>query len=231
MPIRQLPEEVASQIAAGEVIERPASVVKELLENALDAGASQVTIQIEAAGRNLVEVADNGVGIPAGDLPLAVARHATSKLATAEDLFRIRTLGFRGEALASIGSVSRLTLSSVEAGAVAGARLRVEGGRIAPVEPFGGPVGTVVRVEDLFYNVPARLKFLNKIIPNGSRLKRWSRAMRWHIHPSACVSRQTEGKACKPTAAETAGKSWPGCMAWRSPDRCWKYSPMRMTCG
>jgi DNA mismatch repair protein MutL len=164
MSIHLLADEVASQIAAGEVVERPASVVKELLENALDAGASQVTIQIEGAGKRLIEVADNGCGIPADELLLAVARHATSKLASAEDLFRIRTLGFRGEALASIGSVARLTLTSLAAGdgVAAGARLRVEGGRAGPVEPFGGPNGTVVRVEDLFFNVPARLKFLKQ---------------------------------------------------------------------
>jgi DNA mismatch repair protein MutL len=162
MPIHLLADEVASQIAAGEVVERPASVVKELLENALDAGANQVTIQIEGAGKRLIEVADNGCGIAEEELALAVARHATSKLASADDLFRIHTLGFRGEALASIGSVARLTLTSLESSAPSGARLRVEGGRVGFVEPAGGPVGTVVRVEDLFYNVPARLKFLKQ---------------------------------------------------------------------
>ncbi|HEY3344054.1 MAG TPA: DNA mismatch repair endonuclease MutL [Anaerolineaceae bacterium] len=162
MPIHLLADEVASQIAAGEVVERPASVVKELLENALDAGASQITIQIEGAGKRLIELADNGCGIAEAELALAVARHATSKLDSADDLFRIRTLGFRGEALASIGSVARLTLTSLESSAPAGARLRVEGGRVGFVEPAGGPIGTVVRVEDLFYNVPARLKFLKQ---------------------------------------------------------------------
>jgi DNA mismatch repair protein MutL len=160
MPIRILDPAVASQIAAGEVVERPASVVKELLENALDAGARQVSIRVEAAGKRLIEVVDDGGGIPAGELALAVSRHATSKLSTSEDLQHIRTLGFRGEALASIGSVSRLTLASRSAQESVGARLRVEGGAAEAVKPVGSPVGTSVRVEELFYNVPARLKFL-----------------------------------------------------------------------
>jgi DNA mismatch repair protein MutL len=162
MPIRILPPEVASQIAAGEVVERPASVVKELVENALDAGAKSVVVSVAAAGRTLVQVSDDGVGIPADELPLAIERHATSKLASADDLFRIATLGFRGEALASIGSVSRMTITSRTAESSAGARLRVEGGIIGKLEKIGAPVGTVVSVEDLFYNVPARLKFLKQ---------------------------------------------------------------------
>ncbi len=160
MQIHLLPPEVASQIAAGEVIERPASVVKELLENALDAGARHITIRIDSAGRRLIEVADNGTGIPADQVLLAVARHATSKLQSAEDLFHISTLGFRGEALASIGSIARLTITSRAQGADAAAQLRVEGGQAGSVAPVGAPQGTVIRVEDLFFNVPARLKFL-----------------------------------------------------------------------
>ena len=160
MPIRLLSTEVASQIAAGEVIERPASVVKELMENALDAGAKSVTISVEEVGRRMIEVADDGSGIASDELALAVSRHATSKLSKAEDLFRISTLGFRGEALASIGSVSRMTVTSKIVSSKAGARIRVEGGGEGKVEVVGAPVGTVVRVEDLFYNVPARLKFL-----------------------------------------------------------------------
>jgi DNA mismatch repair protein MutL len=162
MTIRVLPPEVASQIAAGEVVERPASVVKELLENALDAGAKSVTVNIATAGRTLIQVADDGTGIPAEELTLAIERHATSKLVSADDLFRIATLGFRGEALASIGSVSRLTITSRTANSPAGARLRVEGGTIGRLEIVGAPVGTVVSVEDLFYNIPARLKFLKQ---------------------------------------------------------------------
>lgn len=160
MPIHILPADIASQIAAGEVVERPASVVKELLENSIDAKADNIRIEIQDAGRRLIEVLDNGIGIPNGELALAVERHATSKLQDAEDLFNIHTLGFRGEALASIGSVSRLTITSRTAGSETGARLQVEGGRNTKVSTVGSPVGTVVQVENLFYNVPARLKFL-----------------------------------------------------------------------
>ncbi len=162
MPIRLLSPEVASQIAAGEVIERPASVVKELVENSLDAGAASISVMIEDAGRKLIEVGDDGSGIPGDQIALAVSRHATSKLATAKDLFSISTLGFRGEALASIGSVSRMTITSRTADSGSGVRIRVEGGASGEVQEVGAPQGTVVRVEDLFYNVPARLKFLKK---------------------------------------------------------------------
>ncbi len=137
-------------------------MVKELVENALDAGASSVDVEIAAAGRTRVQVADDGAGIPADELALAMERHATSKLASADDLFHITTLGFRGEALASIGSVSRLTITSRTAGSPEGARLHVEGGLIGRLEKTGAPAGTLVSVEDLFYNVPARLKFLKQ---------------------------------------------------------------------
>jgi DNA mismatch repair protein MutL len=160
MPIRLLSSEVASQIAAGEVVERPASVVKELLENSLDAGAGAIQISVDEAGKRLIEVADDGSGIPSSELELAVSRHATSKLVRSDDLFSISTLGFRGEALASIGSVSRMTITSRVRDEMEGACLRVEGGRLGSLTKVGTTVGTTVRVEDLFYNVPARLKFL-----------------------------------------------------------------------
>jgi DNA mismatch repair protein MutL len=148
VPIHVLAPEVASQIAAGEVVERPASVVKELLENALDAGATHIKIDVREAGRRLVAVADDGCGINDQELLLAVERHATSKLSSADDLFKIETLGFRGEALASIGSVSRLTITSRSGSSPSGVRLQVDGGRVAGVQSIGVPPGTVVSVED-----------------------------------------------------------------------------------
>ncbi|MDZ7843748.1 MAG: DNA mismatch repair endonuclease MutL [Anaerolineales bacterium] len=160
MKIKVLPDEIASQIAAGEVIERPASVVKELIENSLDAGADQIEITIREAGRRLIEIADNGSGIPAGDLPLTVTRHATSKLSTAEDLVRIETLGFRGEALASISSVSQMTITSRHEEEEIGSRIEIAAGEVGAQEEIGTPAGTIIRVANLFYNVPARLKFL-----------------------------------------------------------------------
>ncbi|MCC6300445.1 MAG: DNA mismatch repair endonuclease MutL [Anaerolineales bacterium] len=160
MPIRLLSSEVASQIAAGEVIERPASVVKELLENSLDAGAKTISISVEETGKKMIEIADDGTGIPSAELELAASRHATSKLVRSDDLFSISTLGFRGEALASIGSVSRMTITSRVKDEKEGARLVVEGGKARKPTKVGATVGTIVRVEDLFYNVPARLKFL-----------------------------------------------------------------------
>lgn len=164
MTIHVLPDQLASQIAAGEVVERPSSVVKELVENAIDAGATAITIDIRAGGRELIQVADNGDGIPADEIETAFQRHATSKLSSADDLWAIRTLGFRGEALAAISAVSRLTVVSRARDAAAGVRLLLEGGVTATRESVGAPVGTVIAVENLFYNVPARLKFLKSAI-------------------------------------------------------------------
>jgi len=160
MPIRLLPPDVASKIAAGEVVERPASVVKELLENAIDAGAADIRVELLEGGRRLIRVSDDGCGIPAAEVGLAFARHATSKLVTVDDLFRVRTLGFRGEALASIAAVSRLTLSTRAQGEEVGAAARLEGGEIIAQQAQGRPQGTMVQVENLFFNTPARLKFL-----------------------------------------------------------------------
>lgn len=159
-PIRALPALLVNQIAAGEVVERPASVVKELVENAIDAGATRIEVTIEGGGRDLIRVVDDGCGIPPEELPLAVAAHATSKIAEAEDLNAIRTMGFRGEALASIASVSRLRIVSRPRSAVAAAELLAEGDRVEPPRPAAAPPGTSVSVADLFGSVPARRKFL-----------------------------------------------------------------------
>ncbi|WP_322418734.1 DNA mismatch repair endonuclease MutL [Mesorhizobium huakuii] len=158
MPIRQLSETMINQIAAGEVIERPASVVKELVENALDAGASRVEIVTAGGGLNLIRVTDDGSGIPEPELSLAIARHCTSKLA--EDINDIRSLGFRGEALPSIGSVSRLSIRSRTASGDSAAEIGIEGGRVLPVRPAAANRGTTVEVRDLFFATPARLKFM-----------------------------------------------------------------------
>jgi DNA mismatch repair protein MutL len=163
MPIRILSDQLASQIAAGEVVERPASVVKELVENALDAGATTVNVEIRQGGRELVQVADNGNGIPAGELETAFRRHATSKLATAADLQAIATLGFRGEALAAIAAVSEITVVTRANGEAAGTRLQLSGGQPVSRDTVGAPQGTVIAVENLFFNVPARLKFLKTV--------------------------------------------------------------------
>jgi DNA mismatch repair protein MutL len=160
MPIRVLREEVAAQIAAGEVVERPASVVKELIENSLDAGAATITVEADNGGRRLIRVIDDGVGIPADEARLAFARHATSKLRTVDDLSRIATLGFRGEALASIAAVSRTTMATRHQDESVGTEVQVEGGEVRVERPVGAAVGTVVTVENLFFNTPARLKFL-----------------------------------------------------------------------
>ncbi|MBR1608415.1 MAG: DNA mismatch repair endonuclease MutL, partial [Kiritimatiellae bacterium] len=158
--IRVLPEDVANKIAAGEVVERPASVVKELMENALDAGASRIRVEVVAGGRRLVAVSDDGRGMCREDAVLAPERQATSKLRTAEDLAGISTMGFRGEALPSIASVSRFVLATRRREDEAGTRVEINGGTLADVSECGAPPGTRVEVRDLFYNLPARRAFL-----------------------------------------------------------------------
>ncbi len=198
--IRILPEILSNKIAAGEVVERPASVVKELVENALDAGSTQITVEIKSGGKSLIQIADDGVGMSHDDALLALERYATSKIHTDEDLFAIRTLGFRGEALPSIASVSRFTLITREASADIGTGIEVAGGTIKNVTEVGAPPGTLIRVQNLFYNTPARRKFLKatttetahvadtltrvalswpqvqfKLIHNGKTVKHWIR--------------------------------------------------------
>lgn len=161
--IVELPEVLANQIAAGEVIERPASVVKELVENAIDAKSSQITIEIEESGLKSITITDNGDGMSKEDLPLSLLRHATSKIKNQSDLFRIRTLGFRGEALPSIASISLLTIKSATAEADYGNQLISKGGEVESIEPVSTPVGTKIKVENLFFNTPARLKYMKSL--------------------------------------------------------------------
>src|SRR5450432_1226210 len=158
--IRILPDQVANKIAAGEVVERPASVVKELLENSLDAGAHMIRVEVESGGRRLIRITDNGCGIPRDETELAFERHATSKLLTLDDLYNIHTLGFRGEALASVATVSQVTLITRTDDEASGTLLRLDAGRIVEERSVGTPVGTVITVENLFFNTPVRLKFL-----------------------------------------------------------------------
>ena len=158
--IHQLPASVINQIAAGEVVERPASVLKELLENAIDAGATRVDVTVERGGKDLIRVADNGKGMAPDDLPLAFTPHATSKLQEADDLFRIRTLGFRGEALAAIAEVSKVRCQSRQEDAEAGSEMQIDAGIAAPIRACGGPVGTVIEVRHLFHNTPVRRTYL-----------------------------------------------------------------------
>src|SRR6201985_292577 len=158
--IRVLSDQVANQIAAGEVVERPASVVKELLENALDAGATRIRVEIEAGGRKLIRIVDNGHGMGRDDALLAFERHATSKLRSSDDLLSIATLGFRGEALPSIASVARVSLDTRQPDDEVGTSSEIAGGNILRVEDAGLPQGTTIAVRDLFFNTPARRKFL-----------------------------------------------------------------------
>lgn len=200
MPIRLLPPELVNQIAAGEVVERPASVVKELVENAIDAGARRIVVEVEGGGVELVRVSDDGRGIPADELPLAVAAHATSKVASSEDLAAISTFGFRGEALASIASVSRFRIASCPHGADAGAALEVDGGAIGPVRPAPARPGTVVEVRTLFANVPARRKFLKSDATETGRVSDTVESLAL-AHPHVALELRSNGRRLLDLAA------------------------------
>jgi len=161
--IRILPETLAAQIAAGEVVDRPASVVRELTDNSIDAGADRIVVRIESGGKRGIRVSDNGAGMSRDDLLLCVERHATSKIRTASDLLSVRSLGFRGEALPSIAAVSRMQITTLPRGQLTGHRLRISGGKLLEIEETGAPPGTTVEVKDLFFNIPARRKFLRAV--------------------------------------------------------------------
>src|SRR6185503_16383823 len=160
--IKVLPEKVINQIAAGEVVERPSSVVKELVENSLDAGATWVEVEIQEGGRKLIKVTDNGEGMNPEDAQLAVQKHATSKVYTVDDLSHLHTFGFRGEALSSIASVSHFELSTRTPSALSGVSIKIKGGDKPKTLETGRPVGTTISISNLFFNTPARLKFMKK---------------------------------------------------------------------
>ncbi|MDR0870682.1 MAG: DNA mismatch repair endonuclease MutL, partial [Planctomycetaceae bacterium] len=162
--IRTLPQSMVNKIAAGEVIERPASVVKELVENSIDAGSTRIDINIENGGANLIRIADNGSGIAADELILAVSPHSTGKIADADDLFKILTFGFRGEALASVAEISQMSLKSRTADSNEGKELRITGGQPGGIVPCGMPVGTQIEVRNLFFNTPVRRKYLKSTV-------------------------------------------------------------------
>jgi len=200
MPIRVLPPDIAAKIAAGEVIERPASVVKELVENAIDAGATQIGVEIMQGGKRLIRVSDDGIGICADEVETAFERHATSKLTSAEELYHIQTLGFRGEALASIAAVSQLTLSTCTRDASVGVVLRLEAGQIVHRSAQARAHGTTVQVENLFYNTPARLRFLSSDPTEAGQIGRLVASyalaypeLRWRLHHNDRQTLRTDG--------------------------------------
>jgi DNA mismatch repair protein MutL len=192
--IHVLPDEVASKIAAGEVVERPASVVRELLDNSIDAGARTIRVEIRGGGRDLIRVIDDGCGVDRDEMPRAFLRHATSKIRTADDLWTVKTLGFRGEALFSVAAVSRVSFLSRPQGSQAGYELALEGGQIASEGPRGAPYGTIVTVRDLFYNLPARLKFLKSQQAEAAHI---TALMQQYAlaHPGIRFSLTNEGRA------------------------------------
>jgi DNA mismatch repair protein MutL len=194
--IHALPEELVSRIAAGEVVERPASILKELVENSLDAGSTHIAVSIEGAGRNLIRISDNGSGMTQEDALMALKRHATSKITSFDDLESLHTYGFRGEALPSIAAVSRLTLTTRSEDDDAGWKIDIEGGKVTSAMPFPREVGTTIEVRDVFFNTPARFKFLKS---DGTERAQCLRVMEEMIFSSPSVTFELQVEKAKPT--------------------------------
>src|SRR4051812_19645368 len=205
--IRLLPDHVANQIAAGEVVERPASVVKELVENSLDAQATRITVEIQAGGRSLVRVTDDGLGMSRDDALLSLERHATSKIQRAEDLAAIATMGFRGEALPSIASVSRFTLTTREreSSSPEGTQIIINGGKIVEVKAAGSAPGTIVEVRQLFYNLPARRKFLRTEETEAAHIQHYL-TLAALAYPEVAFTFQKDGRVVWQLAAVKLGR-------------------------
>src|SRR6516225_4839387 len=205
--IRLLPEHVANQIAAGEVVERPASVVKELVENALDAEASRITVEIQAGGRSLIRVTDDGLGMSRDDALLSLERHATSKIRRAEDLSAISTMGFRGEALPSIASVSRFTLTTRErdGDSPEGTRIVIGGGKILEVKAAGSAPGTTIDVRQIFFNLPARRKFLRTEETEAAHIQHYL-TLAAMAYPEVAFTFQKDGRVVWQLPAIKSGK-------------------------
>src|SRR5579862_8986224 len=204
--IRLLPEQVANQIAAGEVVERPASVVKELVENSLDAGATRITVEIQAGGRSLVRVTDDGSGMGRDDALLCLERHATSKIRRAEDLSAIATMGFRGEALPSIASVSRFTLTTRErdGGSPEATQIVINGGKILEVKVAGSAPGTSVEVRQIFFNLPARRKFLRSEETEAAHIQHYL-TLAALAHPAVAFAFVKDGRNIWQLPAQKSG--------------------------
>ena len=228
--IRQLPQAIINQIAAGEVVERPASVVKELLENAIDARATRIDLSVERGGKDLIRVADNGLGMTAEDLLLAFEPHATSKLAHADDLFRIKTLGFRGEALAAISEVARVRCQTRQAGDSEGSELLIEFGIFGPIKKCGGSPGTVMEVRNLFQNIPVRRTFLKSdMTESGHVADMFARIAL--AHPEVHLTYRSGSKVIydlPPAPGRASGSRLFSDASW--PSRCSGSRASRATC-
>ena len=198
VPIQQLPSHLINQIAAGEVVERPASIVKELIENSLDAGAKSVQVDIVAGGQKLIRVRDDGGGIPQLELRLALSRHATSKISSLDDLEAVVSLGFRGEALPSIASVSRMTISSRYSDADSAWQVEADNGVISEPRPVAHPAGTTIEVHDLFYNTPARRRFLKTERTEFGHIEKWIKAP-GDCQAGRCADGDAQSSQCSAT--------------------------------